>query len=611
VSRSHRQQPGLEPRGRPAPALRQASLGVKSVGFSSSPLLAERTPPWRSRFAVAVLALAFGGLLVRAVYVQAVRDEFYQAQGEARFLHTQALPASRGQVLDRHGQPLAQSVAMPSVHVEIGSFAADVAQRKAMAQILGMKPAELDDRLDGKGTVLVRRHVEEELWQTLQGFAKEQKIRGVHAQREFARRWPEGEAAAHVVGFTNPDGEGLEGIELAFDERLQATPGQQTVVRDRLGRVIEHLGDRSAAPKPGQDIRLSIDAKVQFFAWQRLREAVQEHGAQSGSAVVLDARSGEILALANYPSYDPAKRRGTPAAAMRNRAITDTFEPGSTMKPFTAALAIDSGRFKATTPIPTAPGTIVVSGWPIKDVHAYGVLSVAEVIQKSSNVGTVKMSFELPAREMWEQYDRVGFGQKPKIGFPGAATGRLRPWKSWYPVEKATMSYGYGLSVSLLQLARAYTVFARDGEVIPVTLEHSDGDGGPVKGTPVLKPETARQIRAMLREAAGDHGTAPKAQTIGYSVGGKSGTARKQAGKAYSNKYRSWFVGLAPVSDPRIVVAVMVDEPSKGVIYGGEIAAPVFSRVVQETLRTMGVAPDIAFKPQIQSRPATAVPESM
>jgi cell division protein FtsI (penicillin-binding protein 3) len=604
----HRQQPGLEPRGRAAPTLRQASLGVKSVPYASSPLLAERTPPWRSRLAVALLGLAFAGLLVRAVWVQVVRDEFYQAQGEARFVHTQSLPASRGQVLDRHGQPLAQSVAMPSVHVELGPFAADVAQRKAMAQMLGMKPAELDDRLDGKGTVLLRRHVDEPVWLALQAYTKEQKIRGVHAQREFARRWPEGEAAAHVVGFTNPDGEGLEGIELAFDERLQATPGQQTVVRDRLGRVIEHLGDRSAAPKPGQDIALSIDAKVQFFAYQRLREAVQEHNAQSGSAVVLDARTGEILALANYPSYDPAKRRGTPTAAMRNRAITDTFEPGSTMKPFTAALAIDSGRFKAATPIQTAPGSIVVSGWPIKDVHAYGVLSVAEVIQKSSNVGTVKMSFELPAREMWEQYDKVGFGQKPKIGFPGAATGRLRPWKSWYPVEKATMSYGYGLSVSLLQLARAYTVFARDGEVIPVTLEKHEAAA---PGTRVLKPETARQLREMLRAAAGDHGTAPKAQTIGYSVGGKSGTARKQAGKGYSNKYRSWFVGIAPVSDPRIVVAVMVDEPSKGVIYGGEIAAPVFSRVVQETLRTMGVAPDIAFKPQIQTRPTTAVPESM
>jgi cell division protein FtsI (penicillin-binding protein 3) len=293
---------------------------------------------------------------------------------------------------------------------------------------------------------------------------------------------------------------------------------------------------------------------------------------------------------------------------MRNRAITDIFEPGSTMKPFTAALALDTGRFKPSTPIQTAPGTIVVSGWPIKDVHAYGVLSVAEVIQKSSNVGTVKMSFELPAREMWDQYDRVGFGRKPRIGFPGAATGRLRPWKTWYPVEKATMSYGYGLSVSLLQLARAYTVFAREGDVIPVTLEKR---AEPASGEPVIKPETARELRAMLQAAAGDHGTAPKAQTIGYSVGGKSGTARKQAGKGYSNKYRSWFVGIAPVSQPRIVVAVMVDEPNKGVIYGGEIAAPVFSRVVQETLRTMGVAPDIAFKPQIQQRPATAVPESL
>jgi cell division protein FtsI (penicillin-binding protein 3) len=376
------------------------------------------------------------------------------------------------------------------------------------------------------------------------------------------------------------------------------------VVKDRLGRVVEAIGDQ-VDPAHGLDITLAVDAKVQFFAYQRVRDAVAEHKAKAGSVVVLDAQSGEVLALANYPSFNPAERRNLTGAQLRNRALTDTFEPGSTMKPFVVAWALESGRVTPTTPIQTAPGSITITGSTIRDAHPHGVLTVAEVIQKSSNVGTVKLAMQMDRREMWELYSQVGFGQKPQLQFPGAVTGRLRPYKSWRPIEQATMSYGYGLSTSLFQLARAYTVFARDGDVIPASMLQQTA---PPTGLRVIKPETARAVREMLRLAAGPGGTAPKAQTIGYSVGGKTGTAHKQEGKAYTtDKYRAWFVGMAPIENPRIIVAVMIDEPNNGVHYGGDVAAPVFSQVVQQTLRMMGVAPDLDVRPQIVT---TAVQES-
>jgi len=577
---------------------------VRSVNYATSPLLASKTPPWRSRFVVVLVGGAFLLLLGRAVHLQIVATDFYQAQGEKRFVHHQPLPASRGRILDRNGLVLATSVALPSVQVDVKTFAADTAQRKALAKLLAMPVAELDDRLDGLngGAVVLRRHLEEATWQQVKALG----IKGVQEVREYKRRYPEGESAAHVVGFTNIDDKGQEGIELGFQSQLIGQAGQRTVVRDRLGRVVEDVGDQ-ASPVNGRDITLSIDSKVQFFAWQRVRDAVKEHNAKAGSVVVLDVQTGEVLALANYPSFDPANRAHLTGGQLRNRALTDIFEPGSTMKPFVAALALETGRVTPETRIDTAPGRISITGSTITDSHPHGVLSVAEVIQKSSNVGTVKMAMAMPAREMWEMYTAIGLGQKPRIDFPGAVTGRLRPYKTWRPIEQATMSYGYGLSASLFQLARAYTVFARDGELIPVTIQHTDT---PVGGQRVMSAQTAQQVRAMLQLAAGPGGTAPKAQAIGYSVGGKTGTARKQEGRSYGSKYRAWFVGLAPVAQPRIVVAVMVDEPGKGVYFGGDVAAPVFSQVVQQTLRMMNVAPDIDVKAQINAKPQPAEPES-
>ena len=584
---------------------------VRSVDYATSPLLASKTPPWRSRFVVGLVAASFLVLLGRAVHLQIVHTDFYQAEGEKRFVHKETLQASRGRILDRNGLALATSVAMPTVQVDLKLFNADTAQRKTLARLLAMPLPELNDRLDGtSGTVVLRRHVEEPVWADIKALD----LKGVQQVREYKRRYGEGEAAAHVVGFTDADGKGIDGIELAFNSQLLGQSGQRTVVRDRLGRVVEDVGEQ-ASPVNGNDVTLTIDSKVQFFAWQKLRDAVQLHGAQGGSVVVLDVQTGEVLALANYPSYDPASRATMKGRRLRNAALTDTFEPGSTMKPFTAALALERGPWTAATRIETAPGSYTIGGYTIKDSHPHGSLSVAEVIQKSSNVGTVKMALQMQPREMWEMYTAIGLGQKPRIDFPGAVTGRLRPYKNWRPVEQATMSYGYGLSTSLFQLARAYTVFARDGELIPVKLVRQPGeDATPVAGQRVVSAKTAQQVREMLRMAAGPGGTAAhvQQQTLGFSVGGKTGTTRKLDGKTYStSKYNSFFVGVAPVVNPRIVVAVIVDQPSKGKYFGGDVAAPVFSQVVMQTLRMMNVAPDMDVKAQINAKPVAAEQESI
>ncbi len=577
---------------------------VRGVHYATSPLLASKTPRWRSRFVVALVGMGFAGLVGRAAYIQMVRPDFFQKEGEKRYAHTVEVPATRGRILDRHGQMLAASVPTPSVWAIPKDFVASAEQRAALLKLLGMEGRELDARLASGSAnfAWIKRQVDGQAWDRIAALG----IKGLYQSRDYKRRYPEGESAAHVVGFTNIENQGLEGVELAFQPQLQGHDGSRGVVRDRLGRVIEDFGS-AVEPVDGQDVLLSIDAKVQFFAYQRVRDAVLEHRAKAGSVVVLDVQTGEILALANYPSYDPAGGRRT-GEQLRNRALTDIFEPGSTMKPLVVALALETGRVKPETPINVSPGSVVVSGIPIKDAHPHGVLSVREVIQKSSNIGAVRIAMMMQPRELWELYSSVGYGQKPQISFPGAVTGRLRPYKTWRPIEQATMAYGYGLSASLLQMAHAYTIFARDGEVIPMTMMQRDE---PVAGVRVVSPQTAREIRTMLQMAAGPGGTGPLAQTIGYSVGGKSGTAHKQEGHGYAgNKYRSWFVGLAPIDKPRIIVGVMVDEPGNGVYFGGAVAAPVFSQVVQQTLRMMGVAPDLDVKPQVVAKALPPEPES-
>lgn len=570
----------------------------RSVRYTMSPLLASKTPVWRSKFIVAMVALGFVALGARASYVQVINNAFFQRQGEVRFARTLELPANRGRILDRNGMILASSVPAASIWAIPEDVVQDTPEAKAqlrqLADLLNMPYATLIAKLadDDKTFVWLQRQVE---WDNGQKIAA-LKIKGIYQRKEYKREYPEGEAAAHIVGFTNVEDKGQEGMELAFNDQLAGKAGSRRVIKDRMGRVVEGLGD-DVLPVDGRDLQLSIDSKVQFFAYQKLRDEVIAQKAKAGSVVVLDAETGEVLALANYPSYDPNDRRNLSGEQLRNRALTDTFEPGSTMKPFTIGLALESGRVTPTTLVDTRPGRITITGSTISDTHNYGVLTVEGVIQKSSNVGATKLALQMTAREMWETFSAAGFGQKPQLKFPGVVSGRLRPYKSWRPIEQATMSYGYGLSASLFQMARSYTVFAHNGQIIPATLLKATG---PAVGVPVFSPKTATEVRKMLQMAAGPGGTAAKAQTLGYSVGGKTGTARKQVGKSYSTtKYRAWFNGMAPIDKPRIIVAVMVDEPSNGMVYGGEVAAPVFSQVVQQTLRIMGVQPDVAVKPQI------------
>ena len=568
----------------------------RSINYTSSPLLASKTPVWRSKFIVAGLALAFAGLAGRAAYVQVFGNDFFQRQGEVRFARTLELPANRGRVLDRNGLLLASSVVAQSIWAIPEDVDKADPKLRDLAKLLEMPLADLKKRLgdEDKTFVWVKRQVDEPIAKQIAALG----IKGVYQRRDYKRQYPEGEAAAHVVGFTNVEDRGQEGVELTFNDKLAGKNGSRRVIKDRLGRVIEDVRD-VVPPVDGPDLQLSIDSKVQYFAYQKLKDAVQLHKAKAGSVIVIDTVTGEVLALANYPSYNPNRRGNLTGEQLRNRVLTDSFEPGSTMKPFITALALEKGIVRPDTPIHTAPGRITIGGSTINDSHPYDVLTVAEVIQKSSNVGTVKIAMQLSAREMWETYAQAGFGQKPQVPFPGAVSGRLRPYKSWRPIEQATMSYGYGLSASLFQMAQSYTIFARDGELIPLTLIKSDE---PASGVQVFTPKTAIAVRQMLAMATGPGGTATRAQTIGYSVGGKTGTARKQEGKGYADrKYRSWFVGLAPIDKPRIVVAVMVDEPTAGSFYGGIVAAPVFSETVQQTLRILGVQPDMNVKPQIVS----------
>ena len=569
----------------------------RSVQLSSSPLLASKTPVWRSKLIVAAIALGFMGLVGRAAYVQVFANDFFIRQGEVRFVRTLTLPANRGRVLDRNGMLLASSVPAPSIWANPEDIERDPVKLRELARLLEMSTFELDKKLkdDEKTFVWLRRQLDEPVVKQILAL----NIKGVYDIKEYKRLYPEGEAAAHIVGFTNVEDQGQEGVELVFQKQLSGKPGSRRVIKDRLGRVVEDVGE-AVPPVDGEDLQLSIDSKVQFFAYQKLRDAVLENKAKAGSVVVLDAQSGEILALANYPSYSPDKRINLSGEQLRNRALTDTFEPGSTMKPFAVALALEKGLVKPETPIQTAPGRITITGSTITDAHPHGVLTVNEIIQKSSNVGTVKLAMQMQPREMWEMFAQVGFGQKPQLPFPGVVTGRLRPYKTWRPIEQATMSYGYGISGSLFQVARAYTVFARDGEVVPATLMKAEQQ---VAGVRVISAENAKAMRKMLQMAAGPGGTAQKAQTMGYSVGGKTGTAHKQEGKGYAGKkYRGFFVGMAPIEAPRIVVAVMIDEPSNGRYYGGDVAAPVFSQTVQQTLRLLGVQPDMAVKPQIVAK---------
>ncbi|MFZ2267389.1 MAG: penicillin-binding protein 2 [Azonexus sp.] len=555
--------------------------------FTESPVLQLALQGWRSRTVGLVLMGAFLLLVGRGFYLQVINNDFLQEKGDSRYRRDIEVSASRGKIVDRNGDMLAVSTPMKSIWAIPGDARTMTApQKQQLASLLEMSVRELDGKIASEKTfTFVKRQLPPETADRIAAL----KLPGIHQELEYRRYYPTGDMTAHIVGFTGVDGKGLEGVELAFQQSLLGHPGSRTVIRDRRGSIVEDVG-ATKPPQDGKDVRLALDSKIQYLAYSNLKLAVETNNAKAGGAIVIDTRSGEILALVNWPTYNPNNRQGLSGGQLRNRALTDTFEPGSVMKPFTAALALDRGKVRFDTVINCAPGKLTIGTATISDAHPHGALSVAQVIQKSSNVGTAKIALGFAPKEMWEMFDSVGFGQAPSLGFPGEVTGRLRPWKTWKPIEQATMSYGHGIAVSLVQLARAYTVFARDGELMPLSLTRLDDT--PVRGISVFSPQTVREVRAMLEMAVQPEGTAPKARVAGYRVGGKTGTAYKVEGGVYARKYVASFVGLAPISDPRLVVAVMIDEPTNGAHYGGDVAGPAFSQIMSGALRTMGIPPD-------------------
>ena len=551
-----------------------------------------RLPAWRARALLAAMLLGFSALVLRAGYLQAVNTGFLQEKGDARYSRVLEMPATRGRILDRQGEALAVSTPVKSIWAIPADVEPAREPRRKLAALLGMSAAELERKLndESRDFVYLRRQVPPETAAAIERL----KIPGVYEQREFRRSYPAGEVTAHIIGFTGVDETGQEGIELAYQDWLAGRPGSRRVIKDRLGRVVEDVESIRAA-QDGRDLTLSIDSKIQSLAYSALRDAVRQHKAKAGALVALDVKSGEILALVNVPSFNPNNRARLTGAQLRNRAVTDLFEPGSTLKPFTVAAALETGRVTPRTPIATDSGRMTLARYTIRDTHPAAVLTVAQVIQKSSNVGAAKLALAMPAEVMWDLFRRVGFGTAPELGFPGAAAGKLRPYRSWRPIEQATMAYGHGISLSLVQLARAYTIFARDGELVPLTLVKT---GAEVSGEKVLSTQTAREMRAMLELAVQPGGTGPRARIMGYRVAGKTGTAHKQENGGYAaDKYIASFVGLAPASAPRVVVAVMIDEPSSDDYYGGSVAAPVFAQVTQGALRVLGVPHDAPLEP--------------
>lgn len=563
--------------------------------FARSPVLVQRLSPGRSRVVLGMLLLGFVVLVGRSLYLQGVQNDFLQKKGESRYERTIEISATRGRILDRHGDVLAVSTPVKAIWAIPEDAKLTPAQSRSLAQLLGMNVRELNRRLaSARDFVFVKRQIPPDVADKVVAL----RLPGIHQQKEYRRYYPAGEVAAHVLGFTGVDDKGQEGVELAMEDVLLGKPGSRRVIKDNRGQIVEDV-ESIRAPQDGKDVTLALDAKIQYLAYSQLKQAIAENRARAGGAVVLDVKSGEVLALVNAPTYNPNNRENLSGAQLRNRAFTDTFEPGSTFKPFTAALALEKGTFHFNTPVQTAPGRLTIGNATIHDAHRHEMLTLAEVIQKSSNVGTAKVALTFPAEEMWRNLDNLGFGSPLGMGFPGEVGGRLRPAKTWRPIEQATISYGHGISVTLMQLARGYLAFARDGELIPLSLIRVDTP--PLSGKRVFSGQTAREVRAMLELAVQAGGTAPKAQIVGYRVAGKTGTAHKLEAGAYADKYVASFVGLAPASDPRLVVAVMIDEPAAGKYYGGEVAAPVFARIMAGALRTLGVATDAPMTPLIEA----------
>lgn len=538
----------------------------------------------RSHMVLGALVGIFVVCFLRAGYLQCFNTEFLQKQGEVRYARTLEIAAGRGQIFDRNGVVLAASLPARSIWATTNLVTATPQQISELSDLLGVSERTLQKRLARKDAfVNLARQVDMDVVRRVQAMHLE----GLTYSPDVKRHYPGGEVSAHIVGFNNREDHGQEGVELANDKTLTGQNGSRRVIRDRLGHVIEEMWTQE--PVPGKDLHLSIDSRIQYIAYSAVRNAVEKHQAKAGAVVVADSITGEILALVSWPGFDPNDRSTFVFDKIRNRVVTDTYEPGSIMKPFAIAKALDMGIVRPDSLIETAPGSIMVADRKISDTRNFGLLTVSQVIAKSSNVGTVKIALQIPAQTLWETYSRLGFGQAPQVGFSGAVAGRLRPAKTWGPVEQATISYGYGLSTSLMQIAQAYTVFARNGDVIPLTLMKQDH---PAAGEQVYRPEVARQMRAMMMTTVHRGGTASRLKVTGYTVAGKTGTVYKVKNGEYVKDYVASFVGVAPATQPRLVVAVMIDEPKDSGHVGGVVAAPVFGEVVEAALRTLLVNPD-------------------
>jgi cell division protein FtsI (penicillin-binding protein 3) len=554
---------------------------------------------WRPWF-VAVALIGCGLALVgRAVYLQVVDQAFLEREGNERIVREARLSASRGMILDRNGEALAVSTPVDTVWADPRALAQVPDKFPQLAEGLGRDPQWLARRvtssLDRRFVYLVRHMRPQDAARV-----KALDVPGVNTQREYRRYYPAGEVTGHLLGFTNVDDVGQEGLELAFDQWLGGVPGMKRVIRDSLGRTIEDI-ERVRAPRPGQDLVTSIDLRLQYLAYRELKAAVQANQAQSGSVVVLDIATGEVLAMVNQPSFNPNDREQYAASRYRNRATNDVFEPGSSIKPFTVAAGMESGRFHPDTVIDTTPGMVRVGIKTVKDKRNLGAIDLTTVLAKSSNVGVVKVAQTLRPEEMWESLDRFGFGRVTGSGFPGESAGILPQARHWRAINQATMSYGYGLSVTALQLAQAYAVVGSGGLRRPVSLRRLDAAP---EGERVLDPQVARDLVTMMEAVVGDEGTARRARVAGYRVSGKTGTAWKasERGGYSTNKYIAVFGGVVPASNPRLAAVVIIDEPTGGAYYGGEVAAPVFSAVTAGALRLLAIAPD-----DLQRMPATTL----
>jgi cell division protein FtsI (penicillin-binding protein 3) len=560
--------------------------------------------PFRRWFVLAVMMLGVMTLLGRALYLQLHEREFLLGEGDARHQRVMPIPAHRGMIVDRNGDPLAISTPVDSVWANPQETLPARDQLPTLARLLGTSEAALLSQLEGRSErefVYLKRGVDPDAARQVMAL----NIPGINLQREYRRYYPMGEVASHVLGFTNIDDDGQEGLELAFNDWLSGTPGAKRVIKDRLGRIIEDL-DLIKAASPGKDLRLSLDRRIQYIAYRELKAAVIQQHARSGSVVVLDPNTGEVLAMVNQPAFNPNNRLSLHEDWTRNRAVTDVFEPGSTVKPFVIASAIKSGLYRPDSVIQTSPGWYMVHGHTIQDEHDYGRLHLAGVIRKSSNVGAAKIALSLPPGALWQSYASVGFGLLTGSEFPGEAQGSLSNYEGWGDFERATLAFGYGLATTPLQLARAYAVIAADG--VRPSISYTPAQHG-AHGVRVMSISVARKLRTMLEGVVSIGGTAPMASVEGYKVAGKTGTVHISTAGGYAeNRYISIFAGMAPASHPALMVVVVVEEP-RGEYYGGQVAAPVFSRILDGGLRLLNVRPDDLPQLQVRSPEIKAAPD--